>query len=252
MIIVGLDWARGKHDYLLMAPTGEILQWGRIPHNTTGLQELAERIDQHAGSDRDVRVGIEMNDGALLAWLMEKGHTVFGIQAKSSQRAREVYRWIRKQGKHFGCCGATDKDEANRFQAGMMMISTGGKFFHAWHLTGGHTAGQVAYDRKTKKLLRAPAMINWADGMNDLKAYFLLKAAIEQGRKNRKKAAAVKAAEKYLAGVFKVFNGDHRYTWTLQPVLGTAWSWGCEGFYDHWQEQMLKHAAAIRGAKWID
>ena len=45
MIIVGLDWARSKHDYLLMAPTGEILQRGRIPHNTAGLQELAERIE---------------------------------------------------------------------------------------------------------------------------------------------------------------------------------------------------------------
>ncbi len=92
MIIIGLDWARSKHDYLLMAPTGEILQRGRIPHNTTGLQELAARIDRYVGSARDVRVGIEMNDGALLAWLMEKGYTVFGIQPKSAQRAREIYR----------------------------------------------------------------------------------------------------------------------------------------------------------------
>ena len=92
MIIIGLDWARSKHDYLLMAPTGEILQRGRIPHNSTGLQELAARIEQYVGPDRDVRVGIEMNDGALLAWLIEKGYTVFGIQPKSAQRAREIYR----------------------------------------------------------------------------------------------------------------------------------------------------------------
>jgi transposase len=92
MIIVGIDWARCKHDYLLMAPTGEILQRGRIPHNAAGLQELAATIERHAGSDRNIRVGIEMNDGALLAWLIEKGYTVFGIQPKSSQRAREIYR----------------------------------------------------------------------------------------------------------------------------------------------------------------
>ena len=67
MIIVGLDWARCKHDYLLMTPTGEILQRGRIPHNATGLQELAARIEHHAGCDHNIRVGIEMNDGALLA-----------------------------------------------------------------------------------------------------------------------------------------------------------------------------------------
>ncbi len=44
------------------------------------------------GLDRDVRVGMEMNDGALLAWLIEKGYTVFGIQPTSAQRSREIYR----------------------------------------------------------------------------------------------------------------------------------------------------------------
>jgi len=92
MIIVGIDWGRCKHDYLLMAPTGEILQRGRITHNAAGLQELAARIELHAGSDDNIRVGIEMNDGALLAWLIEKGYTVFGIQPKSAQRARDIYR----------------------------------------------------------------------------------------------------------------------------------------------------------------
>ena len=92
MIIVGIDWARCKHDYLLMAPTGQILQRGRIPHNAAGLQELAARIEHHAGCDRNIRVGIEMNDGSLLAWLIEKGYTVFGIQPKSAQRARDIYR----------------------------------------------------------------------------------------------------------------------------------------------------------------
>jgi len=37
-------------------------------------------------------VGIEMNDGALLAWLLHSGYTVFGIQPKSAQRARDIYR----------------------------------------------------------------------------------------------------------------------------------------------------------------
>jgi len=92
MIIVGLDWARYKHDYLIMAPTGEILHRGRIPHNAAGLQELAATIEHYAGADHNVRVGIEMNDGALLAWLIDKGYAVFGIQPKSAQRARDIYR----------------------------------------------------------------------------------------------------------------------------------------------------------------
>ena len=92
MIIVGIDWARGKHGYLLMAPTGQILQRGRIPHNATGLQELAARIDQHACPERNTRVGIEMNDGAMLAWVMEKGYTVLRIQPRSAHLARDIYR----------------------------------------------------------------------------------------------------------------------------------------------------------------
>lgn len=92
MVIVGIDWARYKHDYLIMAPTGDILQRGEIPHNADGLQKLADAIERHAPDNHDVRVAIEMNDGAILSWLIEQGYEVFGIQPKSSQRARELYR----------------------------------------------------------------------------------------------------------------------------------------------------------------
>jgi transposase len=92
MVIVGIDWARYKHDYLIMAPTGEILQRGTITHNADGLQNLADAIECHAPDNHDVQVAIEMNDGAILAWLIGQGYEVFGIQPKSSQRAREIYR----------------------------------------------------------------------------------------------------------------------------------------------------------------
>ncbi len=164
----------------------------------------------------------------------------------------ELYQWIKKNKKEFGYCGATDKDEANRYQAGMLMISTGAKYFHAWHLTGGHIPGQVSYDAKARMWVRSPAMLNWADGMDDLKAHTLLKDAIAAARADSSKARAVKAAEEYLAKVFSVFNGDHRRSWSLQPYLGTAFMWGNDGFYDDWQERMLRHAAAIKGVKWID
>jgi len=161
----------------------------------------------------------------------------------------ELYRWVKNQGRRFGYCGAADKDEGARSQPGMLMISTGATFFHAWHLTGGHIAGQVAYGGKPKRLLRAPAMINWSDGMNDLKAYTLLKEAMAKAPKDSK---AFLAAKSYLEWVFKIFNGDHRDSWTLQPYLGAAFQWGYERFYDDWQEAMLKHAAAVKGVKWID
>jgi hypothetical protein len=166
----------------------------------------------------------------------------------------EIYRWVRGQGKYFGYCGAADKDEAARYQPGMLMISTGGKYFHAWHLTGGHVAGQVAYDSETKKLLRAASMINWCGGMNDLRAYHLLKDAMARagGSSDTRTKAALAAAQGYLRKAFAVFNGDHKDRWSLQPYLGTAASWGYEQFYDDWQEQMTRHAAALARVQWIN
>ena len=92
MVIIGIDWARYKHDYLIMEPTGEILQRGAIPHNADGLKKMAAAIERCEPHSQDVRVSIEMNDGALLAWLIDKGYEVFGIEPKSAQRARDIYR----------------------------------------------------------------------------------------------------------------------------------------------------------------
>jgi len=92
MIIVGLDWSRYKHDFVLMNLQGDILDRGTIAHNMNKLEDLASRIKQHVDSANQVRVGLELNDGALLAWLATKGYTIFGIQPKSAQRARDIYR----------------------------------------------------------------------------------------------------------------------------------------------------------------
>ena len=92
MIIVGLDWSRSKHDFVIMDLQGKVIERGAVAHNANALEELAARIERQSNSDKEVRVGLELNDGALLAWLVTKGYTTFGIQPKSAQRAREIYR----------------------------------------------------------------------------------------------------------------------------------------------------------------
>jgi hypothetical protein len=156
-----------------------------------------------------------------------------------------------KVGKKFGLCGAADTAEANRYQAGMFMIASGATYFHAWHIRGGHTPGQMAYDAGRKQTVRGHEMISWAGGMDDLKVYRLLQAALEEAARTGRNPAAVRAARQYLAGVSATFNGDHKARWSLEPYLGAAWSWGYERFYDDWQEQMAKHAAALRGVGWV-
>ncbi len=167
----------------------------------------------------------------------------------------EVYRWVKGQGGGFGFCGsAREEGDSARYQPGMMMITTGARYFHAWHLGRPQKmARQMTYDKQSDRVLRAVSMINWADGMNDLKAHTLLKAAIAKGRRSSDptKRAAVKAAEEYLRKVFSVWNGDHKPTWPNEAYLGNTSDWGYERFYDDWQERMLRHAAAIEGVKWV-
>jgi hypothetical protein len=92
MIIVGLDWSRSKHDFVIMDPQGKVIEQSAVAHNANALEELAASVERHVSSVEQVHVGLELNNGALLAWLVVKGYSVFGIQPKSAQRAREIYR----------------------------------------------------------------------------------------------------------------------------------------------------------------
>jgi len=41
MIIVGLDWSRSKHDFVIMNPQGKVIERGAVAHNANALEELA-------------------------------------------------------------------------------------------------------------------------------------------------------------------------------------------------------------------
>ena len=92
MIIVGIDWARSKHDLVLMSRDGQVLERYCVCHDANGLNRLAAAVARHASAPDQVHVAVETHDGALLAFLLEQGYTVFGINPKSAQRARDRYR----------------------------------------------------------------------------------------------------------------------------------------------------------------
>jgi len=92
MIIVGIDWARSKHDLVLMNTSGDVVERMQITHDAGGLEQIAAAVARHEPEPLSVRVAVEMHDGALLAWLLQQGYTVVGINPKSAQRARDRYR----------------------------------------------------------------------------------------------------------------------------------------------------------------
>ena len=92
MLIVGLDWSRCKHDVVFMAPDGRVVHRGVVTHDAEGLARLSQWIAQHQPDATQVRIAVEMHDGGLLGWLLQQPYTVFGINPKSAQRARDRYR----------------------------------------------------------------------------------------------------------------------------------------------------------------
>jgi len=92
MLIVGIDWSRSKHDAVLMDSDGQVLEQLVVRHSLEGLEALAQAIARREGSPAEVRVAVEQHDGALLAWLLAGGYVVYGVNPKSSERARDRYR----------------------------------------------------------------------------------------------------------------------------------------------------------------
>lgn len=92
MVIVGLDWARDKHELVIMGENGEILAQHSLLHRGDKFAEFAEELTGYVAEPQQVRVAIEKHDGALLAWLCGQGYTVYGINPKSAERARDRYR----------------------------------------------------------------------------------------------------------------------------------------------------------------
>jgi transposase len=92
MLFIGCDWSRSKHDLCAINDQGEILLRCAAPHSGRGLQELARTLADVEPGPKQISVAMELHDGAMLAWLLEQGYTVYGINPKSSNRARDRHR----------------------------------------------------------------------------------------------------------------------------------------------------------------
>lgn len=92
MVIVGFDWARDKHDVCIQDPAGKVLYRGTVAHRAEGFEVLRQRIASLESDPAAVHAAMEQHDGALLAWLLDAGYTVYGINPKSADRARDVFR----------------------------------------------------------------------------------------------------------------------------------------------------------------
>lgn len=92
MLMVGIDWARHKHDAALVSSEGELFERITFRHTAEGFDAIANAIVGYEPDPSLVRVGLELHDGALLSWLLDRRYVVYGVNPKSAERARTLYR----------------------------------------------------------------------------------------------------------------------------------------------------------------
>jgi len=91
MIFAAIDWAEQSHTLLVMDAEGTTLAKASLEHGHNGLSELDVVLTGYAHHPEEVAVAIELNEGLLLDWLLDKGYRVYGINPKSAERARDRY-----------------------------------------------------------------------------------------------------------------------------------------------------------------
>ncbi len=92
MIYVGIDWARQRHYVIVLDDTGTAVHQQFVAHSAEALHGLASTLARLEPDPAAVRVAIELHDGGLLAWLVEQGYSVYPLNPKSADRARDRYR----------------------------------------------------------------------------------------------------------------------------------------------------------------
>lgn len=182
-------------------------------------------------------------------WIWDKilpYYTYANFDEPANYCGPELYKYTLDKGKNFGFAASTNIDQRARYQPGMMMIASGARNYQYWHV-----AGHIP--REGKVHVRALGMVAVGEGVDDLKIHRLMRDAIASAKKsgNAKQKKAAEEAEKYMEKVHAVWNADHRFE-PSYPYLGHCGDWGYDQFYQDWQEQMARFAAACKGVNWLE
>ncbi len=161
----------------------------------------------------------------------------------------ELYRYVKSLGKDFGFAGAKEPGECPRYEIGMMMIASGGRYFHQWHLQFPSRLLDVVDGR----VLRSYETVQVSEGIADFKVHRVLQNLIAEANASgdAKRRAIAAEAQGYLEQIHKIWNADH-INEACYPYLGYAYQWSYDRFYDDWRRQMMKYAVDLKGVAWVE
>ena len=88
-LFVGIDWANESHQVCVLDAAGTTLTEFRVEHSSAGMSMLASRLLAHSGDASRVVCAIELNRGALVEGLVERGFAVVSVNPKQLDRFRD-------------------------------------------------------------------------------------------------------------------------------------------------------------------
>lgn len=161
----------------------------------------------------------------------------------------EIYKYLQSMGKDYGFAGAKPGWEISRYQLGLMMIASGARYFHQWHLR----FPNKFLEYKDGEVMRSLDLVAAGEGVDDFKIYRLLRQEMDRAEAavDQRTAAILGDARDYMNRILSTWNADHSQEQGI-PYLGLAYSWGYDQFYDDWRKQMAMYAVALKGVKWIE
>ena len=88
-VFVGIDWANDNHQVCVVDAVGNKMAEFSVEHSASGMEQLAVRLLELAHEPQRCSVAIELNRGAIVEGLLERGFKVFGINPKQTDRFRD-------------------------------------------------------------------------------------------------------------------------------------------------------------------
>lgn len=87
---VGIDWAKDEHTICILDSEQKVVEERTVEHSGTGLALLGELLAKLCeGNPARIAVAIETPRGAVVEYLVERGHAVYSLNPKQMDRFRD-------------------------------------------------------------------------------------------------------------------------------------------------------------------
>jgi transposase len=89
---LGVDWADQTHAVWVVAADGTKIAAHTVPHTAEGLSEWGRELDQWRAQGVELWAAIERREGRVVDFLLDHGVTVYPVNPKALDRARDRFR----------------------------------------------------------------------------------------------------------------------------------------------------------------